>query len=106
MSTNTHSYITRHEFDALIASQKAFHEVAIKVTDILRDPSRSAHYQSHPSLNSADTLDVRCGDKGRISHKTTAHVLVGKRTVSGTTAAGKIHINKSASLLQTKHRQN
>ena len=34
--------ISRDQFDALLASHKAFHEVAIKVTSILQDPSRFA----------------------------------------------------------------
>lgn len=49
MSTNPYSHISRHQFDALLASHRAFHEVAIKVTDILQDPSKSAYYQSLPS---------------------------------------------------------
>ena len=49
VSTNPYSHISRHQFDALLASHRAFHEVAIKVTDILQDPSKSAYYQSLPS---------------------------------------------------------
>lgn len=49
VSTSPYSYISRHQFDALLASHRAFHEVAIKVTDILQDPSKSAYYQSLPS---------------------------------------------------------
>ena len=45
VSTNTP---IRHKFNALLASHRAFHEVAIKVTDILQDPSRLAYYQPHP----------------------------------------------------------
>ena len=48
VSINTQPQITRHQFEALLASHRAFHEVAIKVTDILQDTSRSAHYQPHP----------------------------------------------------------
>ena len=54
VSTNTQSHITRHEFNALLASHRAFHEVAIKVTDILQDPSRSAYYQPHPRTSDGD----------------------------------------------------
>lgn len=49
VSTNPYSHISRQQFDALLASHRAFHEVAIKVTDILQDPSKSAYYQSLPS---------------------------------------------------------
>ena len=55
MSTNIQSHITRHEFNALLASHRAFHEVAIKVTDILQDPSRVAYYQPHPRTSDGDT---------------------------------------------------
>ena len=48
--------ISRDQFDALLASHKAFHEVAIKVTSILQDPSRFASYQSIPS-SAEDNLD-------------------------------------------------
>ena len=54
VSTNNQSHITRHEFNALLASHRAFHEVAIKVTDILQDPSRSAYYQPHPRTSDGD----------------------------------------------------
>ena len=47
--------ISRQQFDALLASHKAFHEVAIRVTDILLDPSRTAHYQSLPYESDNDT---------------------------------------------------
>ena len=57
VSINTQSHITRHQFDALLASHRAFHEVAIKVTDLLQDPSRSAYYQPHPSTSVGD-IDV------------------------------------------------
>lgn len=49
MDANPQFHISRQQFDALLASHKAFHEVAIKVTDILKDPSRSAYYRSAPS---------------------------------------------------------
>ena len=54
VSTNTQYHITRHQFDALLASHRAFHEVAIKVTDLLQDPSRSAYYQPHPTTSDTD----------------------------------------------------
>ena len=66
MSTNPQSHITRHQFNALLASHRAFHEVAIKVTDILQDPSRSAHYQPHPSTSEGD-IDVSLLDNKRNS---------------------------------------
>lgn len=64
VSTNVPSHISRHQFDALLASHKAFHEVAIKVTDILQYPSRSAHYQSLPNKAEED-IDVNYIDYGR-----------------------------------------
>ncbi len=63
VSNNHQSHISRHQYDALWASHKAFHEVAIKVTDILLDPSRSAQYQSLPS-RSDDNIDVNYIDNG------------------------------------------
>lgn len=54
VSTNFQYHITRHEFNALVASHRAFHEVAIKVTDILQDPSRLAYYQPHPRTSDSD----------------------------------------------------
>ena len=49
LSASPNAQIFRHQFDALRASHKAFHEVAIKVTSILEDPSRYARYQSIPA---------------------------------------------------------
>ena len=63
ISTNHQSHVSRHQYDALWESHKAFHEVAIKVTDILLDPSRSAQYQSLPS-RSGDNTDVNYIDNG------------------------------------------
>ncbi len=63
VSFNHHSHMSRHQYDALCASHKAFHEVAIKVTDILLDPSRSAQYQSLPS-RSDENIDVNYIDNG------------------------------------------
>lgn len=54
VSTNPYSHISRHQFDALLASHRAFHEVAIKLTDILQDSSKSAYYQSLPSKAEED----------------------------------------------------
>ena len=56
-STNSQPHISRQQFNALLASHRAFHEVAIKVTDILLDPSRSARYQSLSSTYD-DEVDV------------------------------------------------
>lgn len=64
VSTDPPSHISRHQFDALLASHKAFHEVAIKVTDILQYPSRSAHYQSLPN-KIEDDIDVNYIDNGQ-----------------------------------------
>lgn len=61
VSTHPYSHISRHQFDALLASHRAFHEVAIKVTDILQDPSKSAYYQSLPSEAEED-INVNHGD--------------------------------------------
>lgn len=54
---NSQFHISRHQFHALLASHKAFHEVAIKVTDILQDPSRSAKYQL-PSDRAEEEINV------------------------------------------------
>ena len=57
VSPNPQFHISRHQFDALLASHKAFHDVAIMVTDILRDPSRTSRYQSLPN-EAEDAIDV------------------------------------------------
>lgn len=64
MSTNSQLHIFRDQFDALVASHKAFHEVAIKVTDILQDPSRSACYQSLPNY-AEDGIGVEFTEYGQ-----------------------------------------
>lgn len=61
VATNPQFHVSRQQFDALFASQKAFHEVAIKVTDILQDSSRSACYQSLPrNLDNDIDLNYVC----------------------------------------------
>ena len=64
VSNNPQSHLSRHQFDALVASHRAFHEVAIKVSDILQDSSRSAYYQSIPS-KIEDDIDVNYIDYGQ-----------------------------------------
>ena len=54
VSTSPQFRISRHQYDALLASHKAFHDVAIRVTDILQDPSRTSYYQSVPSEAEGD----------------------------------------------------
>ena len=49
MSTSPQFHISRHQYDALLASHRAFRDVAIRVTDILPDPSRTSYYQSLPN---------------------------------------------------------
>lgn len=63
VSNNFQPPISRHQFDALLASHRAFQEVAIKVTDILQDPSRSACYQSLSS-KVEDNIDPNHADYG------------------------------------------
>ena len=46
--------ISRQQFDALLSSHKAFHEVAIRVTHILQDPSRTAEYRPVPLEEDCD----------------------------------------------------
>lgn len=57
LSTNSQPPVSHHQFDALLASHRAFQEVAINVTDILQDPSRSASYES-PSSKVKDNDDL------------------------------------------------
>ena len=64
VSNNPQLHISRRQFDALVASHRAFHEVAIKVSDILQDSSRSAYYQSIPRKNE-DDIDVNYLDDGQ-----------------------------------------
>ena len=40
--------ITQQQLDNLLASNKVFQDVAIKISEILQDPSRVANYQSVP----------------------------------------------------------
>lgn len=63
LSTNSQPPISRHQFDALLASHRAFQEVAINVTNILQDPSRSACYQS-PSNEFEDNDNPNHADYG------------------------------------------
>ena len=64
VSSYPYSHVSRHQFDALLASHRAFHEVAIKVTDILQDSSISAYYQSFPG-KTEDDLGVNHIDYGQ-----------------------------------------
>ncbi len=64
VSPNPQFHISRHQYDALLASHKAFHDVAIMVTDILRDPSRTSRYQSLPK-EAEDDIDVNYQDYGQ-----------------------------------------
>lgn len=63
VSTSPQPPLSRHKFDALSASHRAFQEVAINVTDILQDPSRSANYQS-PSKKVQVNDDLNLADHG------------------------------------------
>ena len=64
VSTDPQFHISRHQFDSLLASHKAFHDVAIMVTDILQDPSRTSRYQSLPN-EAEDDIDVKSTDYGQ-----------------------------------------
>lgn len=55
LSPNPQFNISRHQYEALLASHKAFRDVAIRITDILQDPSRTSYYQSLPSEAEDDT---------------------------------------------------
>ena len=46
LSTNPQCHISRYQYDSLLASHKVFRDAAIRVIDILQDPSRISHYQS------------------------------------------------------------
>lgn len=63
-TNNPQFHISRHQYDALLASHKAFRDVAIRVTDILQDPSRTSYYQSVPS-EAEDEIDVSYIDYGQ-----------------------------------------
>ena len=96
VSTNPQSHITRQEFNALLASHRAFHEVAIKVTDILQDPSRSAYYQPQPRTSDSDT------SVGLIEYKQNS--TEDDRLFSGQQSAG-IKDDSSWRLLQRQERE-
>ena len=62
VSTSPQFQISRHQYDALLASHKAFRDVAIRVTDILQDPSRTSYYQSVPS-EAEDDIDANYNEQ-------------------------------------------
>ena len=67
--TSSHFTLSRHQFHALLASERVFHEVALKVTDILQDPSRSANYQLTSDRAEKD-INVNYIDHGQKSLET------------------------------------
>ena len=55
---SSQQYVFRQQFNALIESQKAFHEVTLKISDILQDSSRLASYRSIPNEDDHDADEV------------------------------------------------
>ncbi len=90
VSPNPQFHISRHQYDALLASHKAFHDVAIMVTDILRDPSRTSRYQPLPN-EAEDDIDVDYQDYGQDVSK--GEGSIPRRQSSGLTDDGERHIS-------------